>query len=249
MKVGVRQETLLGWARHHEEFAEALGVCTAIQEHVLINMGLLRGYVLSVTIFLLKNLLGGKDPGEQVPERVVVVRLDAQDAETIGESLPDAEKGLPTAAERIEARRIPFAGKVGRPSKYRPDHHPEDIVAYFRASLDALEAPERVESRHGGVKYVQAPVRPPTLAGYAAKVGVRRETLWAWARQHEEFDEAVGICKAIQEHVFINMGLLGAWRPGMTIFVLKNLLRWQDKIERAHRGHVTLLLDAQDANA
>ena len=78
----------------------------------------------------------------------------------------------------IEAGRPKPARKVGRPSKYRPHHHPEDVVAYFRAALDAVEEPERVESRRGGVKYVQAPVPPPTLAGYAARVGVRRETLW-----------------------------------------------------------------------
>ena len=72
------------------------------------------------------------------------------------------------------------------------------------------------------------------------KIGVRRQTLWNWARRHEEFDEAVGISKAMQEHIFITMGLLGAYRPGMTIFVLKNLLRWQDKIEKANRGRVIL---------
>ena len=103
-----------------------------------------------------------------------------------------------TAAERLKTWRILDSRPVGRPSKYRPDHHPEDIVAYFRESFDAIEEPERVESAQGGVKYVQAPVRPPTLAGYAAWVGVRRETLWAWARRHEEYGEAVGICKAIQ---------------------------------------------------
>ncbi len=146
-------------------------------------------------------------------------------------------------------KKILASRPVGRPSKYRPDRHPKDIVAYFRASFDALEAPERVESRHGGVKYVQAPVRPPTLAGYAAKVGVRRETLWAWTRQHEEFDEAVGICKAIQEHLLINMGLLGAYAPGLTIFMLKNLLDWQDKVEQVNRGTVVVRVDEQDLAA
>ena len=43
-------------------------------------MGLLRAYVPTVTIFLLKSLLGWKDKGEQVPERAVVLRFDAQDA-------------------------------------------------------------------------------------------------------------------------------------------------------------------------
>ena len=154
-----------------------------------------------------------------------------------------------TAADRREANRILFAGKVGRPSKYRPDHHPEDIVAYFQAALDAVEGPERVESRWGGVKYVQAPVPPPTLAGYAARVGVRRETLWAWARRHEDFDEAVGICKAIQERLLLHMGLLRAYPPALTIFMLKNLLGWKDKVERTHAGGVTLHFDAQDAAA
>ncbi len=154
-----------------------------------------------------------------------------------------------TAAERRAIWRILEARPVGRPSKYKPDFHPDDIVAYFRESFDAIEDPKRVESAHGGVKYVQAPVRPPLLAGYAVRVGVTRQTLWNWARRHEEFDEAVGICKAMQEHVFITMGLLGAYRPGMTIFVLKNLLRWQDKVEQVHKAAVVLRIDAQDAAA
>ena len=154
-----------------------------------------------------------------------------------------------TAAERRETRHTLFPRKVGRPSKYMPDHHPEDIVAYFWAPLDAMEEPERIESPQGGVKYVQAPVPPPTLAGYAAKIGVRRETLWAWTQQHEEFDEAVGICKAIQEQVLVTMGLLGAYRPNMTIFMLKNLLDWTDKVEHVQKGAVVLRFDAQDASA
>ena len=70
-----------------------------------------------------------------------------------------------TAAERRETRRILFSGRVGRPPKYKPDFHPDDIVAYFRVSLDAIEEPERIESPQGGVKHVQAPVSPPTLSG------------------------------------------------------------------------------------
>ena len=65
-----------------------------------------------------------------------------------------------------------------------------------------------VESAQGGVKYIQAPVRPPLFAGYAARVGVRRQTLWNWARRHEEFEQAAGICKAMQEQVFVTMGPL-----------------------------------------
>ncbi len=99
------------------------------------------------------------------------------------------------------------------------------------------------------MKWVQAPVPPPTLAGYAAKVGVRRETLWAWGRRHPEFGEAVGLCKAMQEHLVIQMGLLGAYPPGFAMFMLRNLLGWKDKVERVHRGVVVLRFDSQDATA
>ena len=54
-----------------------------------------------------------------------------------------AEKRLRTAAERRKTRRILFARRVGRPSKYRSDFHPDDIVAYFRPAFDAVLEPER----------------------------------------------------------------------------------------------------------
>ncbi len=45
------------------------------------------------------------------------------------------------------------------------------------------------------------------------------------------------------------MGLLGAYRPGITVFMLKNLLGWQDKVEHVQKGAVVLRFDAQDASA
>ncbi len=155
-----------------------------------------------------------------------------------------------SAAERRETMRILFAGKVGRPPKYRPDFHPDDIVAYFQASLDAIEEPERVESPQGGVKHVQAPVPPPTLAGYAAKIGVARETLWDWGHKHDEFSNAINGYKAIQEQVFLHMGATGAYVPSVTIFMLKILQGWTDRLEQKHTGGaVVLQFYAQDANA
>ena len=67
-----------------------------------------------------------------------------------------------SAAARRETRRILFGRRVGRPSKYRPDHHLRDLVAYFRAAHDAIEEPERVKS--GSVRWIQRPVRSPSLA-------------------------------------------------------------------------------------
>ncbi len=114
----------------------------------------------------------------------------------LGDSRPASPKGsrrgpTPPAAKRRTRHRIQSARRVGRPSKYRPDHHPRDLVAYFRVPHDKIEEPQRVKS--GGVRWIQPPVRPPTLAGYAAQGGVRRETLWAWARRYPEFKDAVAL--------------------------------------------------------
>ncbi len=138
---------------------------------------------------------------------------------------------------------------MGRPSDYRPDFHCAHIAAYFRPAFDALEEPERVESRRGGVRYVQRPVTFPTLAGYAAKIGVSQEALWEWTRQHEEFDEAVGVGQAIQEHVLVNMALLRGYVPSVAIFLLKSLLGWKDEGEQVPERAVVLRFDAQDATA
>ena len=189
---------------------------------------------------------GGADQSSSTRATLYGVMLSAKKTAS---TKVGAKKKLRSAAERRETMRILFAGKVGRPPKYRPDFHPDDIVAYFQASLDAIEEPERVESPQGGVKHVQAPVPPPTLAGYAAKIGVARETLWAWAKKHEEFEVAVDRCKAIQEAVVLRMGALGAYTPSFSIFILKNLSGWADKVEQKNSGGITLHFDAQDADA
>ena len=45
------------------------------------------------------------------------------------------------------------------------------------------------------------------------------------------------------------MGVMGAYSTSMTIFVLKNLLNWTDKVEQVQKGAVVLRFDAQDAAA
>ena len=42
---------------------------------------------------------------------------------------------------------------------------------------------------------------------------------------------------------------MGAYRPNMTIFMLKNLLSWKDRVEQVRTGALVLRFDAQDAAA
>ena len=87
---------------------------------------------------------------------------------------------------------------------------------------------------------------PPTLAGYAAKLGVGRETLWAWAQKDPEFQEALAFAQTIQEDLWISLGLLGAYDFRVAKFVLEKLLRWTDPVEPKRARGITLVFDAED---
>ncbi len=49
-------------------------------------------------------------------------------------------------------------------------------------------------------------MHPARTTGYVSKVGVRRESLWAWARRYLEFADAFGVARAIQEALWIGLG-------------------------------------------
>lgn len=160
----------------------------------------------------------------------------------------DPRKNNATRA-RYERRRIlydvPHDGSV---KIYDPDFHPEDIQTYFRERFERLRDPQRYATEHR-LTYVQEPIRPPTLAGYAAECGISKKTVWAWAAQYEAFEEAVEICKAMQEAMVVELTATNGYNPGFAALMMKNLHGWQDKIEQTHRGGVTLKFDAQDEEA
>ncbi len=87
-------------------------------------------------------------------------------------------------------------------------------------------------------------MHPARTTGYASKVGVRRESLWAGARRYPEFADAVGAARAIS--LWIDLGLLGAYDFRVSKFVLEKLLRWTDHVEPKRGGGITLLFDAED---
>ncbi len=150
-------------------------------------------------------------------------------------------------SERYEADRI-LHGRRGNLPVYDRNIHPDGILAYFKKALDSMRETERFQTEHR-LQHVQAPVRPPTIAGYAARTGITRECVWSWGKKHVEFGEALDKCKAIQEDVFLVMGATGAYNAGVLALMMKNLQGWQDRVEQTHKGEVTLHFDAQDSEA
>lgn len=131
---------------------------------------------------------------------------------------------------------------------YDPLFHPKDVVRFYRERYDQMEDPKFFRSKNK-VEWVTKPVRPPSAAAYAAEIGVRRETLWAWEKQYDEFAEAMSIAKAIQEAMLVELGVCGAYNPSSVNFALKNLQGWTDRLEQTNRGTVALQFDSQDSEA
>ena len=154
-----------------------------------------------------------------------------------------------TCQDRYITRRILYDGKHdGSECLYDENFHPEDIVRYFTEAYSKIEEPERFETEHR-LQHVITPVRPPSLSGYAARIEVRRETLWAWCKKYEAFNVAVDRCKAIQEAAIIEITALGGYNANFAALIMKNLHDWQDKVEANHKGGVTLNFDKQDEGA
>ncbi len=154
-----------------------------------------------------------------------------------------------TQRERYKAENI-LGGAPTSPSKiYDPDVHPREMLEFFRGRYAEAVDAERNENERGDLKYVGVPVRVPTFAGFAAQVGVARETIWAWKKKYTEFAEAGGRCEAIQEAFLVEQGTIGALNLQMTIFSLKNLQGWSEKADVSMHGSVELHFDEQDEGA
>lgn len=127
---------------------------------------------------------------------------------------PPKDKPSPDAPERPK-------NLGGRPTKYE-DWMEEAILTYFNAPVGSF----------------------PTLAGFAASLGVSRDTLHDWATaknvsgdlRNPKFSDAYKRAKEMQEKNLVEGALTGAYNPTFAIFTAKNVLGWRDKVEQEITG-------------
>lgn len=125
---------------------------------------------------------------------------------------------------------------AGQPTKYKPEYAGM-LVEYFNVEANKVDAEGNLKAN---------PL--PTLAGFACKIGVHRETLLNWAEVHREFFDALKMAKDHQERILVENGLMGGYDKTFAIFTAKNLIDWRDKQEVEHKGKITLeaLVAGQD---
>lgn len=105
--------------------------------------------------------------------------------------------------------------KGGQPTKYKPEYC-QGIIDYFNSEITDAKG-----------KYNDFPI----IAGYAAKIGVNRDTLFEWAKVHPKFSDSLKAVKAKQEQILVKGAMTNNYNPTFAIFFAKNNLGYKDKPE------------------
>lgn len=151
------------------------------------------------------------------------------------------ESDAPAQKPRSARTRVPVPVRpMGRPSVYDPKFC-EELLTFFS------QPPTRevtIRDAKGNERTEILPGTFPTLARFAAMIGVTRETLRDWATsktqegelKHPDFSAAYKKAKEFQEANLIEGTLAGAYNSTFAIFTAKNVLGWRDKTEQEITG-------------
>lgn len=97
--------------------------------------------------------------------------------------------------------------KIGAPSLYNPVETPKKAAAYIRK--------EHMRITKKGYK-----LSFPSIAGLCTELGVVKNTLYNWGREHEEFGSLLAELNQRQEQLLLENGLNGMYNPVITKLVL-----------------------------
>ena len=113
----------------------------------------------------------------------------------------------------------------GRPTMYKAVFC-DQILEYF--DVEPYREITRVNKKTGNEYTQQVANDLPTLAGFAKRIGVCRDTLHQWGKVHPAFSDAVMRAKTMAEHLLVTNGLLGLYNPAAFQFVAKNYTNLRD---------------------
>lgn len=114
----------------------------------------------------------------------------------------------------------------GRPTKLT------DVVRQLARSYvdECKDTVEHFESDNGK-HWETIRVKLPTMEGLARKLKIRRETVWAWSKEDEEFSNIVDDLMAEQADRLLQRGLSGEYNPTIAKLMLSGKHGYVEKTE------------------
>ena len=129
---------------------------------------------------------------------------------------------------------------VGRPTSYK-EEYVDELIRFFDVAVYTINT---TYDKDGNAKTEKVLNPFPTLARFATKIGVTRETLHEWATlrnaegelRYPEFAYAYKRAKDYQEALLVEGAIGGMYQANFSIFTAKNVLGWRDKTEQEITG-------------
>ena len=146
---------------------------------------------------------------------------------------------------------MPVGKYKTRPSKYKPEYC-QKIIEYFSQSKyqNFKETTREVNTKlkEGEHKGSKAKIKTrtnnlpplPTLYGFAASIGVCRDTLYEWSNVHDEFSYAMKEAKQYQADLIVQATFAGAANAAFATLLMKNNFGWEGDGDSKDGNKITL---------
>ncbi len=135
----------------------------------------------------------------------------------------------------------------GRPTAYHPGLC-EEILEFFD-----VEYTREIEISHTNSKgetWTESKTianHVPQVMEFSRKIGVCRDTIYEWAKQHPEFSDALTRAQEMGESMTVSNAMMGFYNPNFTQLVMKNRYGWKDKKDLDVPGGLKVTIDSSDA--
>ena len=124
---------------------------------------------------------------------------------------------------------------VGRPSKYN-----EEVQKFAEDYIDNYQDYEEVNDK-------LIPNNIPSQCDLAFKLGVHRETIANWGKQHRQFFDILERINQKQELMLMKFGLNRGYDATISKLYTVNLTKYRDKIETTNTNkEIQISIDKED---
>lgn len=110
----------------------------------------------------------------------------------------------------------------GQPTKYTKDTN-QQALGYIAACGENYVVLDKAVIKDGELaeeQYVKKEIKLPTVEGLALELDVHRDSLYAWAKEHEEFSDTLETLKKKQAEMLIQNGLSGDYNSTIAKLML-----------------------------
>lgn len=127
---------------------------------------------------------------------------------------------------------------AGRPTKYNSDIL-KKAQEYLALCVDSVERVVSQESEKYTMYKQKLVVNLPSIEGLAIHLGIVKDTIYQWEKEHPEFSDVINTLRAKQAVKLLNSGLSGEYNP----YIAKALLSkhgYSEKQEVEQSGETSI---------